>query len=154
MSGDFAKQIATLLARERARQERVYGGAMLQLQRMVVTGTNGLPGTPKDTGQAMSNWFLEAEGISGKITEDTTTRNLGLASAVVVTGLGRRVPVKRFYLFNNLPYIRHLEYGLYPNPPKKPTGKTVNGYSTQAPQGFFSLAVKRWDDVVKEVANK
>lgn len=149
---DFERQIKEMLAREQERQERVFGAAVLELQRMVVSGTHGLPGTPRDTGQAASNWFVEADGTSGRISDDTATRNLGEASAVVVTALGRRKPPRYFSLFNNLPYIRHLEYGLYPNPPKQPTGKTLNGYSVQAPQGMFRLACAKWGSIVKQVS--
>lgn len=40
------------------------------------------------------------------------------------------------------PYAPILEYGLYPNPPKKPTGKTVNGYSKQAPKGMIRETIQ------------
>lgn len=46
-----------------------------------------------------------------------------------------------------VPYAPILEYGLYPNPPKGGKGKTVNGFSKQAPRGFVRLSIK-------EVANK
>jgi hypothetical protein len=41
-----------------------------------------------------------------------------------------------FFFTNNLPYARVVEFGLYPNPPKKGTGKTVGGFSKLAPQGM------------------
>lgn len=46
-----------------------------------------------------------------------------------------------------IPYMPALEYGLYPNPPKGGKGKTVDGFSKQAPKGFVRLSIK-------EVANK
>lgn len=46
------------------------------------------------------------------------------------------------YIATNLPYAPALEYGLYPNPPKNPSGKTKNGYSIQAPQGMVRITVK------------
>lgn len=46
-----------------------------------------------------------------------------------------------------VPYAPILEYGLYPNPPKGGQGKTVNGFSKQAPKGFVRISIK-------EVANK
>jgi hypothetical protein len=32
---------------------------------------------------------------------------------------------------------------MYPNPPKNPTGKTINGFSTQAPKGMSRINVER-----------
>lgn len=52
-----------------------------------------------------------------------------------------------YRIWSNSPYIHRLEYGLYPNPPKGGQGKTVNGFSKQAPKGFVRLSIK-------EVANK
>jgi hypothetical protein len=37
---------------------------------------------------------------------------------------------------NNMPYAVVVDNGDYPNPPKKPTGKTAGGYSVQAPNGI------------------
>lgn len=38
-------------------------------------------------------------------------------------------------------YAPIIEYGLYPNPPEYPTGKTINGFSTQAPQGMVRVSI-------------
>lgn len=70
----------------------------------------------------------------------------------VDTGEARRLwtfqAIPDGYLISTpIPYMPALEYGLYPNPPKAGKGKTVNGFSRQAPQGFVRLSIK-------EVANK
>jgi hypothetical protein len=39
-------------------------------------------------------------------------------------------------ILTNYPYGNVLDEGLYPNPPKKGTGKTAGGYSTQAKKGM------------------
>lgn len=161
---DFSKQIADMLDKELRRNVSVVGGAVLMIQEAVVNGTetvegvSGLPGTPRDEekhgkgkGQAASNWFVEVDSASGKTTKDTSKNNLKQAQNDVIVALGRKNPPNYFILFNNLPYIRHLEYGLYPNPPKNPTGKTINGYSTQAKQGMFRLALKEFEHCVKIV---
>ncbi len=54
------------------------------------------------------------------------------------------------YITNALPYAATLEYGGYPNPPKNPTGKTVGGYSVQAPQGMFRIAAIRYNEFVQK----
>lgn len=151
---DFAKQIENELNNELMHNVRTVGGAVLMLQEAVVNGTAGLPGTPYDTHKAQSNWFVEIDGESGRVTEDTDKANLYFAQSEVVTALGRKTPPRYFSLFNNLPYIRHLEFGLYPNPPKTKTGRTVNGFSTQAPQGMFRLAVEKWDAILKKAGKK
>ena len=56
--------------------------------------------------------------------------------------------VKFISLSNNLPYIRHLEYGLYSQNSK--TGKTVNGFSTQAPNGMFRISVAQFERVFNQ----
>lgn len=148
---EFVLNLDKLLTDEKHRNARIIGGAVLMLQEAVVKGVAGLPGTPYDTHQAQSNWFVEMDGCSGKTSNDTTLANLPLAQATVATALaeGKTLP-NYFILFNNLPYIRHLEYGLYPNPPKKPTGKTLGGFSVQAEQGFFRLAIGQFDDMVAQ----
>ena len=45
------------------------------------------------------------------------------------------------YIATDKVYAPIIEYGLYPNPPKHPTGRTTNGYSTQAPQGMVRITV-------------
>lgn len=52
------------------------------------------------------------------------------------------------YIQNNQPYAPAIEYGGYPNPPKKGSYvkghgyvvKSVGGFSRQAPQGVYTLA--------------
>lgn len=151
---DFDKQIAALLDKELSRNVRVVGGAVLMLQKAVVDGANGLPGTPRDTELAASNWFVEVDGSSNKVSSDTSRANLPLAQSAVAVALGRKQTLKYFSIFNNLPYIRHLEYGLYPNPPKNKTGKTLNGYSTQAPQGMLRVALQQWESILAQAAQE
>ena len=52
-----------------------------------------------------------------------------------------------FVISTDKPYAKVLEYGLYPNPPKGGKGKTEDGYSKQAPQGFVRKSIE-------EVANE
>ena len=45
-----------------------------------------------------------------------------------------------FTVVNDKPYAKVLEYGLYPK--NSDTGKTVNGYSVQAPKGFARISIE------------
>lgn len=53
-----------------------------------------------------------------------------------------KVSTAHYRVENQQPYIKVLEYGLYPNPPKGGKGKTVNGFSTQAPRGMVRISIE------------
>lgn len=156
MSGkeNFILQLDKMLNEAKSDAAEVVCHAALNMQRLAVHGAGSLPGTPKDTGKAQSNWFLEADGCSGKTSEDTGLRNMQEAQHYIAALIASGKTPRYLCLYNNLPYIRHLEYGLYPNPPKNPTGKTINGFSTQAPQGFFRLALKQFRQAIDQAAEE
>ena len=58
-----------------------------------------------------------------------------------------------FRMVNRKPYIEVLEFGGYPKAPKKGKGKTVNGYSTQAPQGIARISLIRAKTRLRRYAN-
>lgn len=98
--------------------------------------------TPVDDGVLKNNWYASNRSIPKRTT--TASDSSGKTSMARVDKALTRLKIgQRFYLANNLPYAKVVEYGLYPNPPKNPTGKTVNGFSKQAPQGMVRLAVRR-----------
>lgn len=142
----FADEINTALEKVHTKAQGIVSEAALELQKQVVNAT------PVDTGQAKSNWFIEINQCSCKQTKDTQQGNLAEARQTFAQFSGGLARLSCIYLYNNLPYIGVLEYGLYPNPPKVPTGKTINGYSTQAPEGFFRLAVAGWQQTVQRIA--
>jgi len=45
-------------------------------------------------------------------------------------------------IIGDYPYSGVLDDGLFPNPPKAGTGKTTQGYSTQAKQGMAKPTIK------------
>lgn len=96
--------------------------------------------TPVDSGRARANWFpsLDAPAVGTTAREDKAgTSALSEARQIAKLASGRV-----FYLTNNLPYIRHLEYGLYGIPPGSANGpKTISGYSKQAPAGMVRITV-------------
>ena len=70
-----------------------------------------------------------------------------------------------------MPYIAVLEYGGYPDPPKKGTHLTSkqskdgksgpgyfkfsqNGYSAKAPNGMVRITVAEFDDIVLDIIRK
>tara|TARA_R110000803_G_C11835287_1_gene303845 strand:- start:220 stop:672 length:453 start_codon:yes stop_codon:yes gene_type:complete len=106
--------------------------------------TNIIKGTPVDTGRLRGNW---QPSIGSPITSRIGAKDAsgqGEASISKVTEvLNQFSGDGSVFLSNNLPYAYKIEYGLYPNPPKNPTGKTVNGFSTQAPKGMVRVSIRR-----------
>jgi len=112
--------------------------------------------TPVDTGRARANWQVSV-GSSNPLVVDTITPDVVGREMAVIATLKAGKPV---YIFNNVPYILVLEYGQYPNPPKRGTylrtGQTKGaftgpgwfqfsegGYSSQAPGGMARITVQR-----------
>ena len=54
----------------------------------------------------------------------------------------------------NYPYARVLDEGMFPNPPKKGTGKTHKGYSTQALDGMSSPTIEKGQDLLDKYIRK
>ena len=119
--------------------------------------------TPYRTGRALSNWHFSAgkspeyktqvakrlskkdreAGLSGYDTKDgaNTIKKVqnGLRRAPAMTK--KKVFEVEYYLTNNVPYIRRLEYGDYPG-----TGSNItsDGHSIQAPNGMARKNVQKW----------
>jgi len=94
--------------------------------------------TPVDTGRLKNNWYASNRRVGVRTTKATDPSGKN-SLARVDKALSRLKVGQRFHFFNNLPYARVVEFGLYPNPPKNPTGKTVNGFSKQAPAGMLRI---------------
>lgn len=94
--------------------------------------------TPVDTGRLKNNWYASNRRVGTRTTKATDPSGKN-SLARVDKALDRLKIGQRFHFFNNLPYARVVEFGLYPNPPKNPTGKTVNGFSKQAPSGMLRI---------------
>lgn len=98
--------------------------------------------TPVDTGRARANWLpsLDAPDRGTTSRQDKT----GTSALSEARGIAKLAAGRVFYLTNNLPYIRHLEYGLYGIPPGSANGpKTVGGYSKQAPAGMVRITINQ-----------
>jgi len=115
--------------------------------------------TPVDTGRARGNWqasigapiagFTDKEDKAGQA---TVTAGIAIASDNVGSD---------FYIVNNLPYIRVLEYGGYPVPVKRGTYnkqkgvweiRSEGGFSKQAPQGIVRVTVRNVEAQVAAIA--
>ena len=54
----------------------------------------------------------------------------------------KQVDFRNNEIIGDYPYSGVLDDGLFPNPPKAGTGKTTQGYSTQAKQGMAKPTIK------------
>jgi hypothetical protein len=92
--------------------------------------------TPVDTGRLKNNWYASNRAFGVRTTKATDPSGKNSMNRVRAA-LKRLKRGQSFYFFNNLVYAPVVEFGRYPNPPKNPTGKTINGFSRQAPQGML-----------------
>lgn len=109
--------------------------------------------TPVDTGRARGNWNISVGSV------DTTTTNKTMKSGLKYTEDDINVNGDTsVFISNNLPYITTLEYGGYPNPPKKGSynkktktwvTKSVGGFSKQAPEGMVGVTLANNDNILK-----
>lgn len=100
--------------------------------------------TPVDTGRARGNWNISPDKDDTTVKERTTPQYTSKEQVKAPSGDGS------IFISNNVPYICKLEYGGYPNPPKKGNGKTTGGYSTQAPEGMVGVAMANAEEYMKQ----
>jgi len=91
--------------------------------------------TPVDTGRARGNWNISVGSPDTSTSENKVPKYNSSDSIPEPRG------DESIFISNNLPYITTLEYGGFPNPPKKDGGKTVNGFSKQAPAGMVGVTL-------------
>lgn len=105
--------------------------------------------TPKDTARLFSNINLSIKNPDDK-TDYTVSSSIPRAERNVKNySAGQTI-----WISTALPYAPVVEYGRYPNPPKSKTGKTVNGYSKQAPQGMFRITVAEFQNYISSNVRK
>lgn len=105
---------------------------------------------PVDTGRYRANMNVSYNAVDRTVTQSTDQGRMQSEIDKVNT-----FPIGGIYfLTNSLPYASVIEFGEYPNPPKNGTGKTANGYSTQAPQGVFRITAMEYSDYVKKAIAK
>lgn len=108
--------------------------------------------TPVDTGRARANWNVSIGSPDISVSDDKRKTPKQMNSMPTPKG------DEPIFIANNLPYITKLEYGGYPNPPKSKSGKTVGGFSKQAPNGMVGVTLANaealFNAAVQAEANK
>jgi hypothetical protein len=86
-------------------------------------------------GRARANWFPTIGQPSDDTTESTNTNE----SASRITGIKEQIAGNVYYLTNNLPYIRRLEY---------------DNWSKQAPRGMVRVTLREALNELKRAVSK
>lgn len=103
--------------------------------------------TPVDTGRARANWNISVGNVDSSITEETKKSGLKHKESEINPSGDESI-----FISNNLPYITTLEYGGYSK--KSKTGKTVNGYSKQAPNGMVGVTLANNENIFNEAVKR
>lgn len=106
--------------------------------------TDIIKGTPIDEGRLRGNWFPAVNKF-----DNSTTENKDKSGSKTIANVARESNKFKvgdtLTLSNNLPYARVVEFGLFADVVGYADGpKTINGFSTQAPQGMVRINVLRW----------
>lgn len=128
--GSFHAQIARFVEQTQQKADRALRVIALQ----TLSGVQKK--SPVDTGQLRRSWTVALNGFPSSYNGSQTVLNSAKFGDMIV-------------IATNKPYAPMLEYGLYPNPPKKPTGKTKNGYSIQAPNGMVRITVQEMQSFIR-----
>ena len=89
-------------------------------------------------GQAKANWFATIGQPSTSIAEDARARNASKPMRLAEDAISKSAG-QVYYLANNLPYIRRLEY---------------EGWSSQAPSGMVRITMAKANRLLKAQARK
>lgn len=142
MSKSFEKRIGIVGAKLISRSEKRVKKSLKKL------GLDVISQTPVDKGVLINNWYSSNRQPITRTTKQAdrsgAKSKARLEKAVAKFKLGQT-----FYMTNNLPYARVIEFGMYPNPPQNPTGKTINGFSRQAPSGIVRINMKKFKARIK-----
>lgn len=109
--------------------------------------------SPVDTGRFRANWMVGIGASDESVVEVEESDAHGTVSPSAMSRGQQKLATLAFgipvHVSNNLPYAGILENGGYPLKPKGGEGKTVNGFSTQAPQGMLAISIEEVEAFLK-----
>ena len=137
--GKFSDQIRDFADTSRSRMDDITRESVMEAGRRLIARS------PIDSGAFVSNWNygLEAPDYS-------VSGALSIRAVNYLAEMPKRPAGFVHWLSNGTPYGAVIERGGYPNPPKKGRGRTINGFSTQAPQGVVALTALEWRQIVAQ----
>lgn len=132
----FAVDLNKFIARYGTNVDKVVRKVCLDLTSSIVLKT------PVDTGRARANWQMTiGQPATGTVEAfDKRGRSTIAAGREVI----KQAPGNVFWITNNLPYIRVLEYGLYNDGPK-----TIGGFSKQAANGMVRISIRELESALR-----
>lgn len=138
---DFSLAFQNITTKSIKKTENVIKKTVFDLTSSIIQGS------PTDTGRFRGNWQ-----VSFDTPTDNKLSNLDKSGNATISKIGTQINSNKvplvYWINNNLPYGNSLEYGLYPKNSK--TGKTINGFSVQAPMGFVRINVSRFNKYLKD----
>jgi len=136
-NGQFSVAIDQFIGKVAAKNEQNCRKVYIEL------ATDIIMGTPKDKGITTNNWIPSIGSPASGTREIADTSGALVISEVKSVAVGWKPEKGDAFLTNNSIVAVVHEYGLYPNPPKKGKGKTINGFSTQAVGGMVGLSIAK-----------
>lgn len=116
---------------------------------LIETWGNIIIETPVDEGRARQSWFV-GERVTSKVGRKSKANNRATSK------IPNKLLGKRLFLYNNLPYIRTLEFGGYSrsnsgNPESKVTSL---GFSKLAPRGMVRRNTLKWPKTLRGILKR
>jgi len=143
MADDFAAQVRAFRDKALANVDSVVQEATAGIAAALVERT------PIDITTLRANWQFTVGSPSGEDFPEAVDQSPGGAdTAATLAAEIRQVPAGGVtYIVNNRVYMPHIEYGLYSDKGgRRSSGRTINGFSTQAPAGVRGITVIEWEE--------
>jgi len=136
--------IAKLIKKAKGNGEAVAKAIALEIANRVIEKS------PVDKGFLRGNWNLAVANIDSA--EYPADRSGTSSISRATSKLGQFKAGNTIFVTNSLPYISKLEFGLYGE--GGTSGKTINGFSSQAPHGFIRITHNEINTWAEREANK
>ena len=145
----FEMQLKAGLVEIREQAQEVLVDTALEIMRDTVMAT------PVDNGALRSNWRMAVDSTDTDY-DESHVKGEGMTAATTLAAKIKSdgTQFDHIAISNNLPYAKVVEYGGYPNPPKTDSGKTVGGYSKQAPKGMLRISLLKFNSIARKHAKK
>jgi hypothetical protein len=102
-------------------------------------------------GTLRASWQIDFDSPSFKLPSSPDfTGQRTLSDGLTKLGSAKRP--RKVWISTAMPYASTIEFGRYPNPPRRGTGRTVGGFSTQAPKGMVRQSFRYMVDASPGIA--
>lgn len=142
----FASDMQAFIKKTGGNADKAVRAVCLEVSKDIILAT------PVDTGRARGNWQANIGSPDLSVNESTDKSGAGSIAKAEATSVNS--PGNIYYLTNNLPYIRTLEYGLYGTGPGVTDKTKGTGFSIQAPSGMVRVAIARLRAGIREAISR